>query len=386
MFGKTSTYYKIKRLNKRIRIVQGGTSAGKTIAILLILLEYATKNPDKIITIASINLPHLKRGALRDFKNILTANNYWQYYRIKENKSDYTFTLFNGTMFEFVSLDDDKARGPRRDVLFINEANLIREDAFNQLEVRTREFIYLDYNPTAEYWAHELVGRDDVDFVIVTYKDNEALEDSIIASIERRRSNKNWWKVYGEGQIGELEGLVFHGWQSIDEIPEHAELIGYGLDFGFTNDPTALVCVYREADGYILDEKLYSTGLFNKDISKVIHREGLAGVLGIADSAAPKDIAELVELGCTVKGVTKTSGDAKQTYRQWSVNKMSELNIKYTKNSTNLQKEYLRYMWATDRSGKSLNVPQDGDDHALDAARYRLTEMFIPQIEYGGVR
>lgn len=375
-FGKTTAYHKIKALKKPLRVVQGGTSAGKTIAILLLLLEYATKHPNKIITIASINMPHLKRGALRDFRNILTANSYWQYYQIKENKSDSTFTFYNGTVIEFIALDEGKARGSRRDVLFLNEANLVNFDTFDQLEVRTRDFAILDYNPTAEFWAHtELVAkRDDVDFIICTYKDNEALDDSIVAKIEARKSNENWWRVYGEGQIGELEGLVYSGWQAIDSVPETAELIGYGLDFGFTNDPTALVAVYKHADGFLLDERLYRQGMFNKDIAAVIQEEGLSNYLGVADSASPKDIAELVELGCTIRGAVKTSGDTKLSYRQWSVNKVIEEKIYYTKSSTNLQREYLGYMWQTDRTGKSLNVPQDGNDHLLDAARYKIVD------------
>lgn len=381
-FGKTSAYYRIKALKKAVRVIQGGTSAGKTIAILLLLLEYATKNPNKIITIASINMPHLKRGALRDFKTILTTNSYWQYYRIKENKSEHTFTFFNGTVIEFVALDEGKARGSRRDVLFINEANLVAYDIFDQLEVRTRDFSILDYNPTAEFWAHtELVAkRDDVDFLILTYKDNEALEDSIVAKIELRKSNKNWWRVYGEGQIGELEGLVYSGWQAIDTVPESAELLGYGLDFGFTNDPTAMAAVYKHGDGYILDERLYRTGMFNKDIAEVISDNNLSNVLGVADSASPKDIAELERLGCLIKGANKTTGDTKMSYRQWSVNKVIEMNISYTKSSTNLQREYLGYMWETNRAGKSLNIPQDGNDHLLDAVRYKLIDLISPKM------
>lgn len=379
-YGKTTAYYRIKALNKPVRVIQGGTSAGKTIAILLILLEYATKHPDKVITIASINMPHLKRGALRDFRNILTANNYWSYYRINENKSESTFSFYNGSMIEFVALDEGKARGSRRDVLFINEANLIPFDVFDQLEVRTKDFSIIDYNPTAEFWAHtELVAkRDDVDFIITTYKDNEALDPNITGKIEARKPNKNWWRVYGEGQIGELEGLVYTGWNAIDEVPDGAELLGYGLDFGFTNDPTAGVRVYKYEDGFILDEFLYRQGLFNKDIAEVIKDNGLALTLGVGDSSAPKDIAELEEMGCKIKGASKQSGDSKQSYNQWALSKIQEATISYTKSSTNLQREYLGYMWATNRAGKSLNIPEDGNDHLLDAAKYKLIDVIVP--------
>ena len=145
-FGKTTSYYEIQKLKKRIKVVQGSSSASKTVSILLILIDYATRHPDKLISIAGVNMPHLKRGAKRDLKNILTENNYWDYYKITENKAESTFTFFNGTVIEFLALDEGKARGARRDVLFVNEANLIDYETFNQLEIRTKESIYVDYN------------------------------------------------------------------------------------------------------------------------------------------------------------------------------------------------------------------------------------------------
>ena len=144
-YGLTSSYFKIKELNKRTRVVQGGSSAGKTIAILIQLIEYATANPNKLISVAGVNMPHLKRGAKRDLKNILTENSYWDYYKITENKAESTFTFFNGSVIEFLALDEGKARGARRDVLFVNEANLIDNETFNQLEIRTKEFMYVEY-------------------------------------------------------------------------------------------------------------------------------------------------------------------------------------------------------------------------------------------------
>lgn len=385
-YAITTTYKKIKALKKRIRVIQGGTSAGKTIAILLLLIDYATRNENKLITIASVNVPHLRRGAKRDFKNILTDNSYWEYYGITENKAEGTFTFFNGSVIEFVALDEGKARGSRRDVLFINEANLVSFEIFDQLEVRTNDFSLIDYNPTSEFWAHtELVGQEDTDFIICTYKDNEALNENIVRSIERRRNNQNWWRVYGEGQIGELEGLVYSGWQQINSIPESAELLGYGLDFGFTNDPTSIVCVYKHSGGYLLDEVEYKTGMFNKDIYTALEEANLLKVLGVGDSSNPKDIAELNQMGASIKGANKQSQDSKQSYRQWATSKIQEMEIYYTASSTNLRREYLGYMWETDRTGKSLNVPQDGNDHALDAAKYKLIDLITPKAQYGGI-
>ena len=289
---------------------------------------------------------------------------------------------------EFVALDEGKARGSRRDVLFINECNLIDHATYDQLEVRTREVVILDYNPTSEFWVHtDVIPNVEHDFAIFTYKDNEALDESIIKSIESRKTNKNWWRVYGEGQIGELEGLVYSGWKVYQTIPKEAELLGYGLDFGFTNDPTAIVKVYRYDGGYILDELEYSTGMFNKDIAEVLKASNLQNVLGVADSAEPKSIAELESLGITIKGANKQSpSESKDSYRTWSVNKLREMKIGYTSNSINLQKEYLSYMWETNRQGKSLNIPQDGNDHLLDAAKYKLIDLISPKTQWSAPR
>lgn len=383
-YGKTSAYFEISKLKKRIRVIQGSSSAGKTVAILLLLIDYATRNPNKLISIAGVNMPHLKRGAKRDLKNILTENNYWDYYKIVENRAESTFTFFNDTVIEFLALDEGKARGARRDVLFVNEANLIDYETFNQLEIRTKEAVYIDYNPTSEFWAHtELVGvRDDVDFIIVTYKQNEALDEAIVQALERRKNNKNWWRVYGMGEIGELEGLVYSGWQMITDIPKESQLLGYGLDFGYTNDPTAIVKVFKYNDGYILDEVCYQTGMKNQDIADLILSESLQGVLGVADSSEPKSIAEIADNGIIIKGANKKSGEPKKSYNQWAISKIQELTINYTANSKNLQREYLSYMWDTDRTGKSLNVPEDGNDHILDAAKYKLIDLIIPKVQY----
>lgn len=384
-YGKTTAYYKISKLKKRIRVIQGGTSAGKTVAILIELLEYATANKGKLITIAAVNYPHLRRGAMRDFKNILDENNYWDYYHIEHNKAESTFTFFNDAVIEFVALNEFTARGSRRDVLFINEANLITFETFQQLEVRTKELVIIDFNPTSEYWAHtDLVAlRDDVDFIILTYKDNEALDENIIRSIELRKHNKNWWRVYGMGEIGELEGLVYSGWTMITEIPKEAELLGYGLDFGYTNDPTAIVEVYKHDGGFILKEICYKTGMFNDDIANVLKNNSLQSTLGVADSSEPKSIDEIARHGIIIKGANKTAPrESQQSYNQWAISKIQEMKISYTAESVNLRKEYLSYMWATDRTGKSLNVPEDGTDHLLDAAKYKLIDLISPKIEW----
>ena len=215
MFQRTTAQAKIAALRSRIRVVQGGTSSSKTYSIIPTLIMYAVNNKGAEISIVSESIPHLRRGAIRDFLKIMIAIgnslNGW-------NKSTLTYTFSNGSFIEFFSADQsDKLRGARRDILFVNEANNINWESYHQMSVRTRKFIYIDYNPTQEFWAHtELIGRDGTDFVILTYKDNEALEPAIVKEIEAARDKAsespywaNWWNVYGLGQTGSLQGVIF---------------------------------------------------------------------------------------------------------------------------------------------------------------------------------
>jgi len=254
-YQETTALKKILQLNKRIRICQGGTSAGKTIAILLFLIALAQSDTVQTLTsIVAESVPHLKRGAIRDFKKIMQAHGYWK--DSLWNATDSIYTFETGSQIEFFSTDNgDKLRGARRDRLYMNEANNNTFDSFEQLEVRTKEFAIIDYNPTVEFWAHtELVGkRDDVDFIIITYKDNEGLDENTVKSIEQRKHRKGWWAVYGLGQLGEVEGKIYKDWQIIDEVPHEARLERRGLDFGYSNDPTSIVGIYRYNGGYILD-------------------------------------------------------------------------------------------------------------------------------------
>ena len=259
-------------MTKKIRIAQGGTSASKTISILLWLINLAQSDTKPTLTsVVSESIPHLKRGAIRDFRNIMIAHGYWK--DALWNATDSIYTFETGSKMEFFSTDNgDKLRGARRDRLFMNEANNCTLDAFDQLEVRTKEFVYLDYNPTNEFWLFTDVmpNRDDWEKVIVTYKDNEALSPEIVSSIEQRKNRKGWWQVYGEGQLGEVEGKIYKGWNEIDEIPHEARLERRGLDFGYTNDPTAIVDIYYYNGGYILDEVCYQKGMSNKEIVDVL--------------------------------------------------------------------------------------------------------------------
>ncbi len=368
-FQLTTATRKIQKLSKKIRAVQGGTSASKTISIELCLIHLAQSDETPTLTsIVAESVPHLKRGAMRDFKNILKAHGYWQEDRWNATDSIYTFET--GSQIEFFSADNaSKLRGGRRDRLHLNEANNMSYDSFNELEVRTKEFVFLDWNPTNEFWFYTeiLPHRDDVEHITLTYKDNEALSPEIVNSIEQRKHNKNWWQVYGLGQLGEVESRIFTGWAIIDEIPHVARLIRRGLDFGYTNDPTAMVAVYEYNGGFILDEELYRKGMQNKTIADLIEAQTRPDTLVIADSSEPKSIDEIKSYGINIIGAEKGKGSVNQ-----GIDFLQSQNIFVTKRSVNLLKEYRNYLWITDRNGKITNSPEDCFNHLMDATRYAL--------------
>lgn len=357
-----------------MRIIQGGTASSKTFSILIYLIDRAQRDEKPTLTsVVSESFPHLKRGAMRDFLNIMGGLNLFRNQRW--NKTDYLYIFETGSKLEFFSADQPgKVRGPRRDRLFINEANNVPFETFEQLEIRTNEFVFLDYNPVAEFWVSEeiLPKRKDYDHIILTYNDNEALSENIIQSIEARKNNKNFWRVYGEGLFGELIGKIYIGWQIIDGIPHEARLERRGLDFGYSLDPTALVDIYYLNGGYIFDEQLYQKGMSNKQIADFILYLPQAHILVIADSAEPKSIDEIYSYGVNIRAADK----GKDSVRQ-GIQFMQDVPISVTKRSVNLIKEYRNYVWATDRLGKliSPNVPEKIWDHLMDAARYGMSTL-----------
>lgn len=369
----TSALKKLLSLKKRIKGISGGTSASKTISIIQILIDKAQRDKTPTLTsITSESMPHLKRGCIRDFLNIMMEHNYFK--DDLWNKTDFTYTFETGSKIEFFSLDmPHKVRGPRRDRLFINEANNIPLETFDQLEVRTNDEIWLDWNPTNEFWFYTDVSkRDDADFLILTYKDNEGLSAEIIRSIEMRKDNKNWWQVYGLGLLGEVEGKIYTGWNIIDSVPESARLVRYGLDFGYSNDEAAVVAIYVLNKGFVIDERLYQKQLFNKDIAAYFNKDEVDKALIVADSAEPKSIDELATYGLSITPAKKGAGSLLQ-----GIQYLQEHNISVTKNSVNLIKEYRNYMWQTDRNGKIINEPEGGLDHLLDASRYAIASYII---------
>ncbi len=303
---------------------------------------------------------------MRDFLLIMKEHNYYDDNRW--NKSDFVYTFETGSKIEFFSADQpDKVRGARRDRLFINEANNIPLETFEQLEVRTKEFIFLDWNPSNEFWFYTDIQfkRDDVDFLVLTYKDNEALSPEIVRSIEQRKGRKGWWQVYGLGQLGEVEGKIYKDWQIVDEIPHEARLERYGLDFGFSNDPSALVAIYRYNGGFIIDEIIYQKGLSNKQIADIILNQERA--LVVADSAEPKSIDEIKSYGVSIISCRK----GKDSVRQ-QIQFVQDQRISITKRSANIIHEYRNFLWKVDKNGKVLNEPEHQFKHSMDAIAYGL--------------
>ena len=383
MLKRTTAIDKILALKKRIKIIQGGTSAGKTFGILPILIHKAADTPNLEISVVAESIPHLRRGALRDFLKIMKWTN--RYFDDRYNKSHLRYDFANGSFIEFFSADDSsKLRGARRDILYINECNNITFDAYNEMAIRTRKEVYLDFNPANEFWVHtELKHESDADFIILTYKDNQGLDEGIVQQIEKNRLKAktstywdNWWRVYGEGRIGQLQGAVFTNYSIIDKIPEEARLIGIGLDFGYSADPTAIIEIYTYNNQRILNEIAYQTKLLNSDIARILP----VSVPIVADSAEPKSIEEIrrEKHGVLIKGATKGKDSI-----NYGIDVMQRQDYLVTKSSTNLIKELRSYCWDTDKTGKRLNKPIDNFNHGLDAVRYHEMDTLGLNKNYG---
>jgi len=381
MFKRTTSINKILSLNGRIKIIQGGTSAGKTFGILPILIDKCAKEKGLEVSVVAETIPHLRRGALKDFLKIMRWTN--RYFDDRFNKTLLRYDFANGSSIEFFSADDaSKLRGARRDILYINECNNVTFEAYNELSIRTKKEVYLDFNPANEFWVHkELKDEPDTDFIILTYKDNEALDESIVSQIEKNRDKAatssywaNWWRVYGLGEVGSLEGVVFTNWKEIDTIPNEAKLIGIGLDFGYTNDPTAAIEIYNYNGTRIVNELVYRTGMVNSDIAKILP----SGMIIYADSSEPKSIEEIRRQGKTIKGVTKGADSI-----NYGIDVMQRQDYLVTKQSTNLIKELRSYCWDTDKQGQRMRRPIDHYNHAIDALRYHEMEALGLKSNYG---
>jgi len=370
MYYITTAIKKLVKLKKRIRVAAGGTGAAKTVGIVAILIDLAQRDKKATLTsIVSESFPHLKRGAMRDFLSIMKEQGYFREKRW--NKTDYTYEFETGSKIEFFSADQpDKVRGPRRDRLFINEANNLPGgfETFEQLEVRTKEFVFMDWNPVSEFWYYTDLKpsrANEIDEITLTYKDNEALPESVVKSIEARKDRRNWWRVFGLGLLGEAEDRIYRDWRIIDEIPHEARLECYGLDFGYSLDPTAIVAIYYYNGGYILDEIVYQKGLSNKEIADILKNQEAKVI--IADSAEPKSIDELRNYGLNILPSEKGADSVR-----YGIGTVQNQRISVTKRSINIIKEYRNYIWERDRAGRLTENPTPINNHAMDAVRYAL--------------
>lgn len=363
------------------KVIQGGMSSSKTFSILILLIGYAESYPNSLITVAGMTYNHLATGTMRDFKKIMQGTNRWD--ESAFNKSAKIYTFSNGSQVEFLSTDNMTSRGPRRDVLFVNEANGITYETFDQLAGRTRDFVIIDYNPSAKFWAHEELiekQKDRTSFVVLTYKDNEALSVQERENIESRKPKageepSNWWIVYGLGQIGSLEGNVYDGWEKSEKI--EGKLVRYGLDFGFSNDESAMVAIYELEDGRTgVQEILYKKGILGSEYKNILMSQNVdSSVLIVADSARPEIIAEIKNAGYRIVGADKNPGSVKR-----GIDRVCQKQIVY--NGKNLEREYLSYAWRKKRSGEILDEPQDGNDHLMDALRYAIDDLSKHRIEF----
>ena len=374
MFQTTTAIRKLHALKNRKKVIQGGTSAGKTFGILPILIDRCIRTPMLETSVVSESIPHLRRGCIRDFLKIMLLTN-----RFKDsqwNRSSLTYTFTNGSYIEFFSCEQpDKLRGARRNVLYVNEANNVPFEAYQQLAIRTSGDIWICFNPTANFWAHkEVAGNKDADFITLTYLDNEALPQTIVDEIESAREKakdstywSNWWQVYGLGQIGSLDGVCITDWKEINQLPEEARLLCGGMDFGYQNDPSTYIRLYKYNDGYIFDEVFYQKKLLNTDISNLLKQHDVTEVV-YADSAEPKSIAELRTYKHKVLPCTKGKDSI-----VYGINLINQNKIFVTSRSKNLIKELQSYTWMKDREGNTINKPIDAFNHCIDAARYAIS-------------
>ena len=395
----SGTFWKVRRaihdygsIPPRIISNRGGTRSGKTFAILQMLNELVeADSAGEVTSVVSESLPHLKRGAIRDFEAIigrpLDKDARW-------NASNLTYTYDNGGKLEFFSADSpDKVLGPSRKRLFINECNHIPFETFRQLAVRTSGTIFLDYNPAEAFWCTDKVEpRDNCITVHSTYKDNvhtntgkSFLSDEQVREIESNKGDSNWWKVYGLGEIGTLEGLIYH-FTIIPELPDPEGLTEVqGMDFGFTNDPTARVRCLVDSKRKIVyaRERCYQTHMQNKHIIDDLRADGVPADVPIyADCAEPKSIAEIQDAGFNVIPCSKDA-PVKSDKLKFQIQWMQGWELRVTADSLNLINEGRNYIWATDRDGNRQTYPIDKFNHLLDALRYAIWTRFSENAGYG---
>lgn len=355
-------------VNPRIRGIasKGGTRSSKTWSTLQ-LLHILCINSEKplVISCVAATLPMVKRGMLRDYKQMLIAENEWD--ENSFNKSECTYTYPNGCMIEFFGVDNaSKVHGSARDILFVNEAQSVPREIFRQLDIRTRKKVIIDFNPVRKFWGEtEFVG-DRYLTIHSTYKDNPYLSEEQISAIEKNQNDANWWRVYGEGETGGVEGNVYPEYEVIEDMPETFTGRCLGLDFGFVNDPTAIVDIRFQGWDLYVDLLCYETGLLNANIAEYLTVNGINRIVTVCDNAEQKSIVELqqkrVKAMPCIKGRGSVAGGIAQ---------VKQFKLHVTKRSVKLLDELDNYKWIKDESTDTYtNEPIDAWNHALDAMRY----------------
>jgi len=381
----TTALNKICALKKRIWCLQGSQGAAKTYSACIIIIDLLAQEKNKEYYIVSSELSKMRDTVLKDFVNIITDRQIdCRMTGIEHGSPKIIFST--GSFVRFIGLDkDDVGKGLRSDLVYVNEANKINFESYRELTSRAKRII-IDYNPNVEFWAHkEVIPREDCDFLKLTFLDNEYLSKEERAEILRYKTKgynedgtikseywANKWQVYGLGNTGGIEGVIFESFKEIDQVPEGARLLGHGMDFGYTNDPTAITSIYKYNDSIILDEEIYSTGLLNSDIIRLCKQQSIGTALYIyADAAEPKSIAEIKRGGIRIMPAKKGADSI-----NFGIGLIQEQDIIITKRSKNVIKEFQSYTWAKTRTGERLNKPIDINNHAIDGIRYCIMELF----------
>ena len=363
---QTNKIYKhLSNSDKKIIVEQGGTRSGKTYNIILwIIFKYCINNNDKVITVCRKSFPSLRATVMRDFLNILQVHNI--YTEAHHNKSNSEYYLF-GNLVEFISLDmPQKIRGRKRDLLFVNEGNELYYEDMQQLLFRTQERVILDFNPSDEYhWIYDkLIPRSDCDFFKTTYLDNPFIEDSIKKEIELlKETDEQYWQIYGLGERAASRSTIFN-YVEVNKIPASANLVSYGMDFGYTNDPTVLSAVYTENNNLYIKEHLYRTQMTTSDINQFLKSQNITGTI-YADSAEPRLISELRSMGHNIFSSIKGKDSINA-----GIDLLKRYKIHVLNTSTNAISEFRNYKWQEDKTGMLTNKPEDKHNHIIDSCRY----------------
>ena len=347
---------------------KGGTRSGKTWSILQLCATIAQLEPKVLISVVGETMPFLKRGVIRDFRVMMGGA--WN--PDKWNASDKIYTFDNGSQIEFFSADNEgKVHGSARDVLFINECYFVPFEIYRQLRIRTKKLVLLDYNPRSRFWVDEdVIDNPGTALIHSTYLDNPFLSEQQKQAILSYRSDANWWRVYGEGQTGSVEGLVYTEFKTVDSMPVPFTREFYCIDFGFTNDPTAILRVRLSGGELWIEELAYKTGMLNNDIVQVLRNNNVArGASIVCDSAEQKSIKEINNIG-GYRAVPCTKGRGSV---EAGITAVKAYNLNVTKESLNVIEELRNYSWKRDQEGNYINTPVDRYNHALDALRYGVT-------------